>query len=114
EFRDYSCRALLGSLAISLDYDLGRERRFVWIVNAGEVLKLASQRFLVQTLDVALGEHIDRALAIYLNERDDLLSNLVANLAIRRNRRGNRHHIVASKQMTHEPYAPNVCVAILF
>src|ERR1019366_7849305 len=65
-------------------------------------------------LHVALGEHVDRAADVHLDEPADALAHLRSRVLVRRDRRRDGDDAVAGEQFGDEPDAPDVDVAIFF
>src|SRR3954464_2717903 len=94
--------------------DLGILRRLVGIGDTGELLDLALERLLVETLDVALGASFDRSLDVDLDEAlADLLARLVADLPVGGNRGGDHRDSVARQQVGDEGDPADVAAPIL-
>src|SRR5580704_3282762 len=91
-----------------------RQRLFIWIVDAGEMLYLTRQRFFVEPLDVPFRQYVDRAFREYLDEAPNLLPELIAKLAVRRYSRGNGYAFVARQQVANKPDASNIDIPIFF
>src|SRR5260370_893127 len=85
----------------------------VWTGHAGEVGDVAGERFAVQALDVALGQGVDGAAHVDLDETGRLRPHLVADLAIRRDGGRDRHAATADDEPRHVADAPDVGVAVL-
>src|SRR5215211_2372643 len=64
EPREHDPRALLGIVLLRVDHDLGVGRLLVGIRFAGELLDLALERLLVETLDVTAGALVDGRLHV--------------------------------------------------
>src|SRR6266699_1253092 len=62
-------------LFVRLDENVGRDRLFVWIRDAGKPFDLAGERLLVQTFHIALSEHVNRTLYEYFYEVGSVLFN---------------------------------------
>ena len=83
----------------------------------GELVDLkavAGERFLVEALHVALDEFVDRASHEHFEEALVLVAHFVANVAIGRDRRGDRDDAVAREQVAYVADPPDIDVAILF
>ena len=75
-------QGLVCRLARRVTNHLRVQRLLVGIAYAGEIGDLARERLPVQAFDVALGQGLDRATHVDLDEFRGLRSHLVANLAI--------------------------------
>ena len=78
---DDDLRALLGSLRLGVDHDLGALRRLVRVVDAGEALDLAGEGLRVETVDVAPRALLDRRVDVDLDEGPERLHHLARLLA---------------------------------
>src|SRR5438034_11381487 len=81
----------LRHLALRLHDQLGPQRRLVRIGDPGEVLDLAGQRLLVESLDVAPDTLLDRAADVDLGKAADLGAGRVAGRAVGRDGRHDHH-----------------------
>src|SRR3990172_7262982 len=111
--RQHLRQALRHRLPFRLDDDLRAQRLLVGVGDAGEVGDLASQRLLVEALDVATDELVDGALDVDLDEVANLGAHLVANAAVRRDGGGDDGDAVAAQQVGDEADAQDVGVAVL-
>ena len=95
------------------DPHLGRERLLVGIGHAGELGNLAGARLGVQPLHVSFLAYVDRGIDEDLDEVVDLSPDLVADVAVGRDRRRDRYHAVAGEDRRHPADAADVGVAVL-
>ena len=93
--------------------DLGALGRLVRVVDAGEVLDLAGERLLVEPLRVALGERRDRASQNTSTKCSIWRALLVADRAVRADRRGHRAGARAGDELGDVADAADVGVAVL-
>ena len=105
-------QALLDGLGAAVDDEFGLQRFFVRVGHAGEGFDLAGQRLFVEAFHVALDQFVDGAAHEHFEKALMVAAHLVAHLAIRRNRGGNRNHAVARQQIADVADAPDVDVAI--
>ena len=103
---------LIDRLRPAVDDHVRGVGRLVRIGDTGEVIDLAGQRFLVQTLDVALGEHVDRAAHVDLDKATDPPAHFSPRVRVRRDRCGDGDDAVAGQQLGNEPDATDVDVAV--
>src|SRR5258706_16155282 len=90
------------------------ERFLVWIADTGEVGDLAGNRFLVEALHIALDEGVERAADEHFDEPGRLSSDLVAHLAVRRDRRCDGNPPAARHEPGDIADAADVGVSIFF
>ena len=104
--------ALFLALAIRSHDDVGRHRRLVGIGNPGEVLDLSATRLLVESLDVSLLAHRQRAVDIHFKEAADELARALPRPAVRRDRGRDRDHArpVLEQREVRDP--PDILVAV--
>jgi hypothetical protein len=76
------------------------------------MVDLAGEGSLVQSLDVALREHVDRAADIDLDEATDSPAHLCPRVLVRRDGGGDGDHTIAREQLRHESDAADVDVAV--
>ena len=100
-------------LLVRVDDDLGVERLLVRVRDAGKLGDFAAQRPLVEALDIAADQLVQRAADEHLDERADVGADLVADGPVRRDGRDDHGDVVAGQQLRHEPDPPNVGVAVL-
>src|SRR5262245_24804321 len=80
ELRHDLADALVYGFLRAVDRDIGALGRFVRIAHTREILELSGERLLVQALDVALGEHVDGAMHVDLDEPGAALRDVLADL----------------------------------
>src|SRR5262245_30093271 len=116
--RDDPLRASLDCFGRAIDDAFGVQRLLVWITYTGEVLDLAGKGFLIESLDVAFDQHVQRTLHEDFDEpyavTFDGGTNIVARLPVRRDGRGEHYHTIARQQPRDETDTTNIGVAILF
>src|SRR6266850_725861 len=106
-------RRLLDLFLARVHHDLGLQRLLVGIADAGEVLDDPLARLLVEALRVARLDHVERRLDEHLDEgRVTLLADLVADLAIGRDRGRDRRDAVAREHVGDVSDATDVRVAV--
>src|ERR687897_3945384 len=105
--------ALLRLLLVGLEGEVRGRGRLVGVRDAGELLYLSGERFLVEALYVPLGAHFQRRVHEDLDEVHDPAPDLVTGLLVRRDGRDDHRHPVAGEQVRHEPDAQNVYVAVV-
>lgn len=98
---------------MGVNCDLGVERRFVGIRDPREFLNLAGQGLLVEPLDIALDEGLERAMGVDLDEVLDLGADPVAGLAVGRYGGRDGNYAVTAQNLADEADAANVDVAVL-
>src|SRR5215204_2510 len=76
--------ALFRRLLIGLEDEVGGVRRLVGVGDAGELLYLPCEGFLVEALDIPLCAHLQRSIDEDLNEVYDPAPHLVPRLFVRR------------------------------
>src|SRR5258707_8087185 len=89
------------------------QRFFVRVAHAREVGDLAGDGFLVEALDIAFDESIERSPREDLDEPWSLCADFVAHVAIWRDGRRDGNATAASDQARHISDAPDVGVAVL-
>ena len=68
EIGDYSCARLLRAFAVVAEHELGGLRRFIGLIDAGEILDLSGERLFVKTLRVARDALFERRVDEDLDE----------------------------------------------
>src|SRR5882762_7853599 len=89
------------------------ERFLVWIADTGGGGNLAGNRFLVEALDIALDEGVERAADEHFDETGRFRPDLVAHLAVWRDRSGDGNAPVSRHEPRDVADAADVGVAIL-
>src|SRR3989338_1802844 len=113
QVREDRLEAVLFRLLSGIHHNFCFQWRLVRVRDAGEVLELAGQRLLVEPFDIPPGQLLDRALHVHFDELADLLTVVVANLAVGRDRRADGHDPVARQQLADIADALDVRVAVL-
>src|ERR671910_883968 len=105
--------ALVRRLLIGLEDEVGGVRRLVGVRDAGEVLYLPGEGFLVEAFDVPLCAHLQWGIDEDLHEVYDPAPHLVPGLFVRRDGADDHTHPVAREQVRHEADPEYVYVAII-
>src|SRR5229473_1542939 len=109
---DHLRQRLVQRFARGVAHDLGVQGLFVGIADASEVGDLARDGFLVEALDIAFDQRVERSSRENLYETRSLGADFISYLAIRRDRRGDGDAAAASDQSRHVADAPDVGVAV--
>src|SRR2546425_8572913 len=105
---------LRGALHRCIADDLRMKRLLIRVADAGEVGDLAGDRLAIKAFGVALDQRVERRPHEHLDEAGRLAPQLVAHLAIRRDRGRDGYAAAACDQPCHVADAPDVRVAVFF
>src|SRR5438876_11714991 len=96
--RPNSLNAFVRRLQIGSDDDVRRDRRFVWIRNAGEEWDRASNRLLIESLWIAVDKNFYRTLDINLDKARNPTPHFFARRPIWSNHGGDGHDTIPGKK----------------
>src|SRR5918993_2316374 len=105
--------ALCRRLLIGLQDEVRGVRWLVGVRDAGELLYLPGEGFLVETLDVPLCAHLQRSIDEDLDEVYDPAPHLVARFFVGRDGADDHTHPVAGQEVCHKAYSEHVYVAVV-
>ena len=105
-------RALVERFLVGVNHDFCRQWLLIRVRHARKLGDFAAQRFGVQTLRVALDQHIQRAAHEHFDKATDVAACLVADLAIRRDRGNDGDAPAAADQFGDVRDAADIGVAI--
>src|SRR6266566_5133843 len=97
---------------MAFDHEFGAERFLVRVRHSGEITDFAFQRLAIESLDIAFDQGIERAFDINLEKPVVLSSDLVTDLAIRRDCSRNCDDAVAGEQPTYVANPANIGITI--
>jgi hypothetical protein len=100
----------------AINLDISSRRRFVRIGYACEFFDLASKRFFVKALHIALDQDRKRTANIDFDKSRAVTfygaAYIIARLPVRRDGRGERYHAIARQQSRDETYATDIRIAV--
>src|SRR5918994_7965044 len=105
--------ALLGRLFVGLEDEVRGVGRLVGVRDAGELLYLPGEGFLVEAFDVPLRAHLQRSIDEDLHEVYDPAPHLVPRLFVGRDGADDHTNPVAREQVRHKADPEHVDVAII-
>jgi len=99
--------------AVGPTLDFRRQRRLIWVVDAGKARNLSGSGFAIEPFHISLLASSERRIHIDLKEICNARAHFIPTLSIRRDRGNNRNNTVTAQHLCDKSDASNIFVPIL-